>query len=95
MAVKHMGKFMLTPLYEHVFLTFPRSVPDRLRWANPNLNEEQRIAVRNIVKGGQRPLPYIVFGPPGTGEFSHCAFNKDLKMRRNRKNIAKLLLLTH
>lgn len=31
-------------------------------------NKEQEQAVRNIVTGTSRPIPYLVFGPPGTGK---------------------------
>lgn len=30
-----------------------------------NLNEEQRSAVQNIVEAKTKPLPYLLFGPPG------------------------------
>lgn len=30
-----------------------------------NLNEEQKIAVINIMESKNRPLPYLVFGPAG------------------------------
>lgn len=39
-----------------------------MRLHNRELNEEQILAVSNIVKAEGRRSPYIVFGPPGTGK---------------------------
>jgi hypothetical protein len=68
-APKAMGEYMLTPKREHWIIHHRRIVPTKLQWANPNLNLEQRAAVIRILEGGRRPLPYVLFGPPGTGVF--------------------------
>ena len=68
-APKTMGIQMLLPNKEHINKVNPnqRIVPDSLPWASRTLNDEQKNCVSRILKGARRPLPYCIFGPPGTG----------------------------
>lgn len=72
-----MGETMLLPTAQIKANVVARNAALRKRsktagvvsWANRSLNEEQRCAVRCIVEGTLTPLPYIIFGPPGTGAY--------------------------
>jgi len=48
----------------------PLQVPrlDEMVWYNDALNNQQRISVIKALEGECRPLPYVIFGPPGTGK---------------------------
>lgn len=39
-----------------------------MEWTSPDINDEQKTAIINILKGTAYPYPYILYGPPGTGK---------------------------
>lgn len=40
----------------------------RILWDSNDINDEQKLAVINILKQTAYPYPYLLFGPPGTGK---------------------------
>ena len=74
-AFAAMGRPMLLPSREDVpsvpwqtgTARFLDNGQHRFPWTSALLNDEQKRAVREIAVGSLRPLPHVIFGPPGTG----------------------------
>jgi len=49
-------------------LSQPLNIVKRINYRNSNLNVEQKAAVIGVLEAVGRPLPYLIFGPPGTGK---------------------------
>lgn len=54
-----------SPSQVHYLPNISRAVQDTVTFFNPNLNDRQRAAIIQILLGQGRPLPYVIFGPPG------------------------------
>lgn len=67
----HMGQEFLFPdrvVNKPVQVNVELNDDAKLKWFNASLNDIQKMAIVNIVRGEARPMPYILFGPPGTGK---------------------------
>lgn len=55
------------PLYEETLVSTNNDYDYEFTCNHQKLNDSQRKAVKNIV-GGHKPIPFLLFGPPGTGK---------------------------
>ncbi|XP_053615396.1 probable RNA helicase armi [Plodia interpunctella] len=69
LAISNLGPDVLFP---RRILTRTHQVPQEhiknIKWFNEDINHGQKSAITNILIGECRPLPYCIFGPPGTGK---------------------------
>lgn len=69
LALSHLGPTILFPCRVSPQSTqVPTEKINDIQWFNSSLNHGQKAAVTNILLGECRPLPYCIFGPPGTGK---------------------------
>lgn len=69
LAFSHLGSEILFPkkILSRV-PQMPLETVKAIKWYNEKLNNGQKAAVTNILLGECRPMPYCIFGPPGTGK---------------------------
>lgn len=68
-AISNLGLDVLFP--SQIKIKIPqvsKETVSTIKWFNKDLNECQKHAVTNILLGECRPMPYCIFGPPGTGK---------------------------
>lgn len=51
------------------------------------LNAEQKLAVENILAARNVPLPYLVFGPPGTGKTKTLCAAIEIIVKTTNNNV--------
>lgn len=69
LALSNLGPEILFP--KKMLSCTPQVSPENIKaikWYNEKLNNGQKAAATNILAGECRPLPYCIFGPPGTGK---------------------------
>lgn len=68
-AISNLGPSILFP--SRIIVQHPQVSKESLKtiqWFNSSLNEGQKTAVTKILLAECRPMPYCIFGPPGTGK---------------------------
>ena len=64
---KRLAATVLFPEPQHLTRRKAPLVSPNVTFSNTTLNAEQRLAVRNMITAQVRPVPFILYGPPGTG----------------------------
>ncbi|VEN64308.1 unnamed protein product [Callosobruchus maculatus] len=66
-AVSLANKHNIIPYFYPTSEAMDSRIPETLNYFNESLNDEQKIAVKNIMNRDLN-VPYLIFGPPGTGK---------------------------
>nr|CAI5854636.1 unnamed protein product [Callosobruchus analis] len=66
-AIALANKHKIIPYFYPTSQDMESRIPEDLNYFNASLNDEQKIAVKNIMNHDLK-APYLIFGPPGTGK---------------------------